>query len=121
MFPVLLPSLATIANVTRVPAIATFFGTLIANFFGAFVKLFSRTTAVNLTIIAAVATVSLAAYAGLWAIFNGLSYAAPASWSQAASLVIPDNFHNCLSAIIGARTIRWAWEWQFYTIMKIGS
>ncbi|MFB9136826.1 DUF5455 family protein [Vibrio sp. AK197] len=117
----LLPILSTVSGALRIPAIAMFLGNLAAQVLGWFVQRMSRRLAVNLTILTMVAGLTVTTSAALYGIVNGLSFVIPSYLSEGISLFVPDNAIPCVAAIGSARIIRWVWEWQFFTIMKVSS
>lgn len=116
---IFLPVLTTIGNALRVPAIAAFIGNIAANILTTFTTLFGRKVALNLTVIALIVGITTAAYVALWAISEAIYYATPPYFEQAVSLVVPDNFKFCVSSLFAAHLTRWAWEWQFFAIVRM--
>ncbi len=117
----LLPILSTVSGALRIPAIAAFLGGLAAQVLGWLSKRMARTLAINLTVLTMVGGLTIATSAALYSLFAGLSFVVPAYLQDGISLFIPDNAIPCMSAILAAKLIRWVWEWQFFTIMKVTS
>jgi len=80
------------------------------------VSVLSAKVVIALYRITVVVAVTAVAFAGVKALFVGLAYVAPAELTQAASLVVPGNAYACISAVLSARIIVWAWSWKKYYI-----
>lgn len=88
----------------------------LANLFMRFIALFFEQTGRRLLVIAAVLAVLaglvVAFYAAIKGLIENINLIAPAELSQAASLVVPDNFVTIASIQITARLLRFAYEWN---------
>lgn len=88
----------------------------LANLFMRFIALFFEQTGRRLLVISAVLAVLaglvVAFYAAIKGLIENINLIAPAELSQAASLVVPDNFIAIASIQITARLLRFAYEWN---------
>lgn len=96
--------------------IVTFFATFLAQLFTRSVSVVFEVLTKRLLVIGAVlavlTTFVVAFYALIHTTINSINSVAPPSLSQAASLVVPDNFASLASIYITARIARWAYEWN---------
>ncbi len=115
----LLPVLSGIGSALRFPALASFLAGLAAQIFGFLATKYTKSVAINLTVIAMIIALATGFALSIKAVIAGLGYIAPPYLTQGFSYFIPDNAIPCLSAIFSARVIRWVWEWQFYVITKV--
>ncbi|WP_068717610.1 DUF5455 family protein [Vibrio tritonius] len=117
----LLPILSSVGAALRLPALAAFFAGLVSNILAWFAKFFARNTAMNLTVITMLITLTTATTGAIYAVAAGLSQVLPSYVSDALGLLIPSNAIPCISAVLSARLLRWVWSWQFFMINKMGS
>ncbi|MCL9783238.1 DUF5455 family protein [Vibrio sp. S4M6] len=115
----LLPVISRIAGALSIPAAAMFFGNLAAQMIAWFAAKVTKQAAINLTIIILVIGLAASVAAGIYALLAGISYLTPPFLSDAFSFFVPNNAIPCFSACVSARFIRWVWEWQVYSIMKV--
>jgi hypothetical protein len=109
---ILLSLISSVGSLLRLPALATFFATMLGNFIAFFAKWFTARTATQLGIIAAITSLTIGMIAFIKALILSIALVAPPLFTQAMSLVVPDNAPICVSALISAHTIRWVWQWQ---------
>jgi hypothetical protein len=114
-FP-LLPILAYAGGALRVPAIATFLAGLAGTCVAFLAQWFTKRTAIQLGIVASVVAITLVALSAIKLLVDGISLYIPPEILEGASMVIPSNLSPCLSAIIGAHTVRWVWIWKVHFI-----
>lgn len=81
----------------------------IVSFFAQFV---SKRLAINLAVIAALVGLTVSFYNGIQLAIAGVSYAMPSSVAIGASWLVPSNLDTCISVMLGARVMRWVYEWQ---------
>ncbi|RBP83187.1 hypothetical protein EBI01_11705 [Marinomonas rhizomae] len=112
MIAFLLPVISSVGSLLRLPALATFFATIFGNFIAFFAKWFTARTATQLGVIAAIASLTIGMIALIKTLISSISLVAPPLFSQAMSLVVPDNAPICISALVSAHTIKWVWQWQ---------
>lgn len=112
MVAFLLPIISSVGSLLRLPALATFFATMLGNFIAFFAKWFTARTATQLGIIAAIASLTIGMIALIKTLILSISLVAPPLFSQAMSLIVPDNAPICISALVSAHTIKWVWQWQ---------
>lgn len=111
--PTLLLSLvSSVGGLLRLPALATFFATMLGNFIAFFAKWFTARTATQLGVIATIATLTIGMIALLKTLIASIALVAPPMFIQAMSLIVPDNAPICLAVLVSAHTIKWVWLWQ---------
>lgn len=81
----------------------------IASWFGAW---FSKKVAMGLSLVAVFTTLTAALTAALWTMLQGLVVAIPTEWACYIGMWIPNNFSACVSAIVTAKLLRWAYDIQ---------
>lgn len=113
---ILIPLLTGVANLLRLPALATFIATMLAQFVGFFAQWFTAKTAVQLGVVSAVVTLTVGVFVAIKLLLTSIIIVTPPMFHQAMSLIIPDNLPLCFSAIISAHIIRWVWAWQVHFI-----
>lgn len=113
--------LSSIGSLMRLPALAVFITGLFGQLIGWLAQYVTRRVAVASTAITALVTLAVALTVTLNGIASNLSVAIPSELAQGIGMFVPDNAVPCLSAVLSARLIRWAWEWQFYAIDKVAS
>jgi hypothetical protein len=121
MVAFLLPIISSVGSLLRLPALATFFATMLGNFIAFFAKWFTARTATQLGIIAAIASLTIGMIALIKTLILSISLVAPPLFSQAMSLIVPDNAPICISALVSAHTIKWVWQWQVRFIESYSS
>jgi len=71
-----------------------------------------------------VITVSIAAFvalaAGVNALISGITATLP-DWAQVGAYFLPNNLAACLSALMTAKTARWAYDFQRSRLMMVGN
>lgn len=117
----LLPIISGISNVMRLPALAAFLGTLLAQSVGFFAQWFTAKTAIQLGIVTAVVSLTAGVFVAIKSLIAGISVSFPPFFNHAMSLIIPDNFSLCLSSIVSAHVIKWVWSWQVHFIEMYAS
>ncbi|MCC4795396.1 DUF5455 family protein [Vibrio lentus] len=115
----LLPILSTVGNVLRLPALAAFLGGLATKVFELFFIRFSKQMAINLTVVTMIIGMATAASFTIYAMLTAIHFLVPPFLSQAWGFFVPDIAVPCVSTIMSARVMRWAWIWQMYTITRI--
>ncbi|WP_240326183.1 DUF5455 family protein [Vibrio splendidus] len=115
----LLPVISNIGRVMQLPALAAFLGGLATKVFELFFLKFSKQMAMNLTIVTMVLGMATAVSFVIYGILTGLHFIVPSFISEAWGFFVPDIAVPCVSAIMSARVIRWAWIWQMYAITRI--
>lgn len=108
----LLPIISAASTALRLPALAAFLAGIFANIVAFFAKWFTKNTAMQLGIIAAVSSVTIAMVATIKSLIFGLTFVLPPMYIQAMSLIVPDSLPVCFSAIVSAKVVRWVWIWQ---------
>lgn len=94
-----------------IPLLASLIGSVIAGLMQFFAKYFSKKIAVILAAITAVVAVTGVFVVTIEGMFAAIEYAAPPELSN-VFLMVPSNFSACVGTIIGAKIIRWAYEWN---------
>lgn len=116
-----LPILAGAANLLRLPALAAFFGAIFAQIVAFLAQWFTVKTAMQLGIVAAVVSLTVGLFITVKTLITGIAVVAPPQFTQAMSLIIPDNLPLCISAIVSANIVRWVWIWQVHFIEMYAS
>ena len=115
----LLPILSSVGSALSVPAIAAFIGGIATKVFEFFFLKFTKQMAINLTIVTMIIGMATATSYAIYALLTGLHYLVPPFLSQAWGFFVPDIAVPCTSALLSARVMRWAWEWQVYAVTRI--
>ena len=115
----LLPILSGISGAMSLPALAAFLGGLATKVFEFFFLKFTKQMAINLTIVTMIIAMATATSYAIYAMLTGLHFLVPPFLSQAWGFFVPDVAVPCVSTILSARVLRWAWEWQVYAITRI--
>lgn len=92
--------------------IATFLSQLVSTLFTSWLQMASKRFLIIAACLAALATFVGAFYVAIKLIIDSIAIAAPPFLSQAASLVVPDNFVTLVTIQITARLVRFAYEWN---------
>ncbi|WP_067222889.1 DUF5455 family protein [Marinomonas gallaica] len=108
----LLPIITAASNALRLPALAAFLAGIFAQVVGFFAKWFTKNTAMQLGIITAVSSVTIAMVTAIKSLILSLNFVLPPMYIQAMSLIVPDSLPVCFSAIVSAKVVRWVWSWQ---------
>ena len=91
-------------------------GTLLASAFGTLFTWFVTFMTKRLAIVTAAILVIVALTSALWATIEGslaaLSLALPNEFSAALGMILPSNASTCISIIISAHMLRYAYEWN---------
>ena len=121
LFAPLLPLLSGAANVLRIPALALFLGGLFGKLFTFFAAFLTKGVARQLTIITALAALTLGLIAVFHALIASVSLVVPSQYAHAVSMVVPSNAVSCFSIYVSSLLVRWVFVWQHYAIERIGS
>lgn len=95
-----------------IPWLAGVIAGLFTALFTWLIKFFSKRVAVVVAIVGVIATVTAAFFAGINALLAGIVMAAPDWVGVAASMVVPSNTTACLTAIVSAYVLKWAYAWN---------
>jgi|GEM_PF-5857764 len=90
--------------------IVTFLGSLFSSLISASLQFAAKKLFIIASMLVVLAAFIAAFYVAIKAAIDSISYVAPAALSQAASLVVPDNFVVLVTFQITARLIRFAYE-----------
>lgn len=94
----------------------TFLATLITNLFTRSVSVVFEIMTKRILIIASLVTALAIFVSGFYLLINsliaGIATTMPPVVSQAASLVIPDNFVTLVTIQVNAQIARWVYEWN---------
>lgn len=89
---------------------------IIGGVFGAlvqwFAKWFSKRLAVIAAAVALVTGLTVTFFTAITALANGLSGALPDSFNGLVGLCMPSNTRECVSVIMTAHALRWAYDWN---------
>lgn len=92
--------------------IATFLSQMVTTLFTSWLQVATKRFFIIAAVLAAVASFVAAFYVAIRAVIDSISAVSPPFLSQAASLVVPDNFVTLVAIQISARLIRFAYEWN---------
>lgn len=112
----MLPILVAAGNALRVPALVGFLASIFGSMVGWFAQWFSKKTAIQLGIVAAVVSLTIALFGAIQLIVAGISIVIPDFVQQGIDMVIPSNFLPCVSAVVSAKVVRWVWIWKVHFI-----
>jgi len=119
--PVIFGILSSVAAMARLPALAAFLGGLFAQVVSIFAMRFTVSTAIQMGAIASIVGLTITLLIALKTLLFGLSAVFPPLYSQAMSLIVPNNLIPCATAIFSANVVRWVWTWQVYFIQSVAS
>lgn len=117
--PALLPIISGIAGAARLPALAAFLGGLASQILTFLATRFTRTVAINLTIVTMIIGLAYVTSLGIYTALTGLSYVIPDWMDKAFGFFVPNNAVPCVSVILSARLMRWVWEWQAWVVLRM--
>ncbi|MEZ9693505.1 DUF5455 family protein [Vibrio lentus] len=115
----LLPILGSVGSALSLPALAAFLGGLATKVFEFFFLKFTKQMAINLTIFTMIVGMTVAATYGIYALLTAVHFLVPPFLSHAWGFFVPDIAVPCVSSIMSARVMRWAWTWQVYAVTRI--
>ena len=95
-----------------IPWLAGVLGGVFSGLFGFLTKYLTKRLAIVTAVVAVIVTLTAALFAALEGLLAGLSYVFPPEVSQGMALVTPDNLTACVSIIISAKTLRFAYDWN---------
>lgn len=90
-------------------ALLVWLGSLIAQFVPYFTKRFAFRTAVIASTVAGTVVFATAMAVGIKALIVGITYALP-SWAAPGAMFLPSNLPVCISAVITAQLVRFAYD-----------
>ncbi|CCO48890.1 conserved membrane hypothetical protein [Vibrio nigripulchritudo SOn1] len=117
----LLPILTTVGNFARLPALAAFLGGIASQLLTFFATRFTRTVAINLTIVTMIIGLAYVTSMGIYTALTGLSFIVPDWIDTAFGFFVPNNAVPCASVVLSARLMRWVWEWQAWVILRMAA
>lgn len=99
-----------------------FFGNILGYLFTFFAQWFTKRTAISLGIIVGIVSLSTISFAAISALISSISVVTPGFIQDGLNMIIPSNFSLCVSVLISAKLIRWAWAWKVHFIeMYVGN
>ena len=102
------------------PLLAAWLGSLFSSTVAWLTLYVSKKIALTLAAIAAIVAITATFIAGINALIAGVSYAAPAELGIAWGWLVPDNFDDCVAALLAAHSARWVYDWNTKVIqMKL--
>ena len=93
-----------------IPWLATAIGSLFTSTLGFFAAFVTRRIAILTAVITVIISLTLAFIAAIEGLISGISYAAPDL--SGAFAILPVNFSSCLSVIVTAKILKWAYGWN---------
>ena len=91
-------------------ALGTGIGSIITGLVTWFAQFMTKRLAVLATVITIIVSLTLAFIAAIEGILAGLTYVAPDL--SGAFAILPGNFSACVSAIVSAKLLKWAYGWH---------
>lgn len=101
-----------IAAVAGLPWLAGILGSLFTGIVGFFVQFFTKRLAIVVAGVAIIVTLTAGLFTALEGLLSGLTYIVPTEISAGAALVTPSNLTACISIIISAKMLRYAYDWN---------
>ena len=98
--------------VVGIPIIAGIIGGLFSSVFSYLATFLTKRFALVAAGIVLIVGVTTAFFASLSSILLSITMVAPPWYSLAVQLVVPDNATFCISAMLSARLLRFAYEWN---------
>lgn len=99
-----------------IPWLASILSGLFASLITFFAQYLTKRLAIVVAVVAALSALTLAFFAGIVAIINGLSSISPPMLSQAMGMIYPENLNLIVASIFSARVARWVYEWNVKVI-----
>ncbi len=112
----MLPIIAAVGTAVRASAFATFLAGLAGEIVRLFARWFTRRTAIQLGIVAAVVSLAAAVFVTIKLSIAAVSLVVPSYVRQGLDMCIPANFSYCFSLVAGAKIVRWVWIWKVHFI-----
>jgi hypothetical protein len=99
-----------------------FLGNLFGWLFTFFAQWFTKRTAIQLGVVSGIVVLSTAVFASITALIASVSVVTPDFVQDGMNMCIPSNFSFCVSVLISAKLLRWAWQWKVHFIeMYVGN
>ena len=95
-----------------IPWLAGVIGAFFVAMFTWLVQFVTKKIALVLAVVSVIALVTTTFFAAIHSVIAALSFVSPPFLSTAVSWVVPDNFTACVSAILTAHLLKWAYAWQ---------
>ena len=108
----LLPIVGSLATALRIPMFASFIGGLFASLVTWFAKFFTNKAAFHFAVVTAILSVTSVFAATIYSLYAAVAAVAPSGTACGMSLIVPWNAVPAVSIIMGARVIRWVYEWK---------
>jgi hypothetical protein len=103
-----------------IPLLVTFLGGLVASAFSYITLFISKKFILVSAAILVIVGITTAFFSALNALTSSISFAAPPWYNLAVQLVVPENATFCVSAMLSAHLLRFAYDWNVKLIrMKI--
>tara|TARA_R110000772_G_scaffold165646_2_gene277110 strand:+ start:94820 stop:95158 length:339 start_codon:yes stop_codon:yes gene_type:complete len=99
-----------------IPWLAGIIGAAFTSLFTFFAQHLTKRVAVSITVILSLVGITSAFFATITGMINAISYVAPPSITAGMALIVPSNATACITAVVTAHTIRYAYAWQFRII-----
>lgn len=99
-----------------IPWLAGIIGAAFTSLFTFFAQHFTKRIAVTISVVISLVAITSLFFATINTMIAGITYVAPSAITQGMSLLVPSNATACITAVISAHTIRYAYAWQFRII-----
>jgi len=93
-------------------ALAGFIGSIFSGFIGWLSAYLGKRLAVTLAVVAAFTAATATFWAAAEALVFGLAVSVPADVVTVASWIVPPNLAVCIGALLSARLVRFAYDWN---------
>lgn len=102
--------------IAGLPWLATILGGLFLSFVSLLAQFLTKRLALILAVVLAMSGLTIAFFAGIVGIVNGLAEVSPPMLTQALGLVYPPNANLLIASCLSARVARWIYEWNMKVI-----
>lgn len=99
-----------------IPWLASLLGGLFSSLFVWFATVLTKRLAIVAAAIIVLGAVTVGFFAALQTLISGLGLVLPAEVLQGASHILPANTSACVTAMLTARTARYAYDWNIKII-----
>ncbi|MCK5616646.1 DUF5455 family protein [Candidatus Pacearchaeota archaeon] len=112
----ILPIITAAGTALRVSALVGFFAGLIGQMMALFATWFTKRMAIQATVVVSVVALSTAVFVAIKLVIASIVLTTPSYVQQGLNMVLPSNFSFCVSALLGAKIVRWVWAWKVHFI-----
>lgn len=118
--PVFLAGIVGVASkVMKVPIVAAFLSALTVEIFNFLAKFATKRIALTVALMTILTSLILSIFSAVKTLILSLPLSLPDYLIHGFNFFMPDNMGTCISVIISAKILKWAFAWQFYFLDKI--